>query len=105
MRQHGDILLPEVPQTPKILKGKVDLGPTSLSYTKWSEPFGRTRFDMSGSVNKVILIGNLGAAPEIRSLGEGKVAVARLRIPLYVRWKERATGSPPTVLETRRARQ
>src|SRR3546814_7680371 len=94
MRQHGDILLPEVPQTPKIFKGKVDLGPTSLSYTKWSEPFGRTRFDMSGSVNKVILIGNLGADPEIRSLGEGNGEVASLRIATSERWKDRATGEP-----------
>src|SRR3546814_6147305 len=77
-----------------LFRSKVDLGPTSLSYTKWSEPFGRTRFDMSGSVNKVILIGNLGADPEIRSLGEGNGEVASLRIATSERWKDRATGEP-----------
>ena len=34
---------------------------------------------MAGSVNKVILVGNLGADPEIRSLGSGD-RVANLRI-------------------------
>ena len=34
---------------------------------------------MAGSVNKVILIGNLGADPEIRSLTSG-AKVARIRI-------------------------
>src|SRR3546814_14900574 len=49
---------------------------------------------MSGSVNKVILIGNLGADPEIRSLGEGNGEVASLRIATSERWKDRATGEP-----------
>ena len=34
---------------------------------------------MAGSVNKVILVGNLGADPEIRSLNSGD-RVANLRI-------------------------
>jgi single-stranded DNA-binding protein len=31
---------------------------------------------MAGSVNKVILIGNLGADPEVRRLGNGEVRTA-----------------------------
>lgn len=46
---------------------------------------------MAGSVNKVILIGNLGADPEIRSLGSGD-RVANLRIATSETWRDRATG-------------
>jgi len=42
---------------------------------------------MSGSVNKVILIGNLGADPEIRSLTSGD-RVANLRIATSETWKD-----------------
>jgi single-strand DNA-binding protein len=46
---------------------------------------------MAGSVNKVILIGNLGADPEIRSLGSGD-RVANLRIATSETWRDRSTG-------------
>ena len=46
---------------------------------------------MAGSVNKVILIGNLGADPEIRSLGSGD-RVANLRIATSESWRDRASG-------------
>lgn len=46
---------------------------------------------MAGSVNKVILIGNLGADPEIRSLGSGD-RVANLRIATSETWRDRNTG-------------
>jgi single-strand DNA-binding protein len=46
---------------------------------------------MAGSVNKVILIGNLGADPEIRSLNSGD-RVANLRIATSETWRDRATG-------------
>jgi single-strand DNA-binding protein len=46
---------------------------------------------MSGSVNKVILVGNLGADPEVRSLGDG-AEVANLRIATSERWKDRTSG-------------
>ena len=46
---------------------------------------------MAGSVNKVILIGNLGADPEIRSLPSGE-RVANLRIATSESWRDRATG-------------
>jgi single-strand DNA-binding protein len=46
---------------------------------------------MAGSVNKVILIGNLGADPEIRHTQDGK-PVANLRVATSESWKDRNTG-------------
>ena len=46
---------------------------------------------MSGSVNKVILVGNLGADPEVRSLPNGG-EVANLRIATSESWKDKTTG-------------
>lgn len=44
-----------------------------------------------GSVNKVILVGNLGADPEIRRTQDGK-AIANLRIATTETWKDRTSG-------------
>ena len=46
---------------------------------------------MAGSVNKVILIGNLGADPEIRRLQDGR-PVANLRVATSESWKDKTTG-------------
>ena len=46
---------------------------------------------MAGSVNKVILVGNLGADPEIRALGSGD-RVANLRIATSESWRDRTSG-------------
>ena len=46
---------------------------------------------MSGSVNKVILIGNLGADPEVKSFQNGG-RIANLRIATSENWKDKATG-------------
>jgi len=46
---------------------------------------------MSGSVNKVILVGNLGADPEVRSLPSGS-PVVNLRIATSERWRDRNSG-------------
>ena len=46
---------------------------------------------MAGSVNKVILIGNLGADPEIRRTQDGR-PVANLRIATSDSWKDKTTG-------------
>jgi single-strand DNA-binding protein len=46
---------------------------------------------MAGSVNKVILIGNLGADPEIRTLNSGD-RVANLRIATSETWRDRQSG-------------
>ena len=46
---------------------------------------------MAGSLNKVMLIGNLGADPEIRSFQNGG-KVCNLRIATTETWKDRNTG-------------
>ena len=46
---------------------------------------------MAGSVNKVILIGNLGADPEVKSFQNGG-KICNLRIATSESWKDRATG-------------
>ena len=46
---------------------------------------------MAGSVNKVILIGNLGRDPEVRTFQNGG-KVVNLRIATSETWKDRATG-------------
>jgi single-strand DNA-binding protein len=46
---------------------------------------------MAGSVNKVILVGNLGADPEIRSLNSGD-RVANLRVATSETWRDRGSG-------------
>ena len=46
---------------------------------------------MAGSVNKVILIGNLGADPEVRSFQNGG-KVCNLRIATSETWKDRNSG-------------
>ena len=47
--------------------------------------------NMAGSVNKVILIGNLGADPEIRSFQNGG-KVCNLRIATSETWKDKNSG-------------
>ena len=46
---------------------------------------------MVGSVNKVIVIGNLGADPEIRELS-GEQRVANLRVATSETWTDRSTN-------------
>ena len=46
---------------------------------------------MAGSVNKVILVGNLGADPEVRSFQNGG-KVCNLRIATSESWKDRMSG-------------
>ncbi|WP_421861508.1 single-stranded DNA-binding protein [Parvibaculum sp.] len=46
---------------------------------------------MAGSVNKVILIGNLGADPEIRRTQDGR-PIANLRIATSDSWRDKNTG-------------
>ena len=43
------------------------------------------------SVNKVILLGNVGKDPEIRSMNNGK-EIANLTIATSEKWKDKATG-------------
>ena len=46
---------------------------------------------MSGSVNKVILVGNLGRDPEVRSMNDG-AKIANLSVATSETWKDRNTG-------------
>jgi single-strand DNA-binding protein len=46
---------------------------------------------MSGSVNKVILVGNLGADPEIRRTNDGR-PIANLRLATSETWRDKNTG-------------
>jgi single-strand DNA-binding protein len=46
---------------------------------------------MAGSVNKVILVGNLGADPEVRRLGSGD-PVVNLRIATSESWRDKNSG-------------
>ena len=46
---------------------------------------------MAGSVNKVILIGNLGRDPEVRSFPSGG-KVVNLRVATSERWRDKQTG-------------
>ena len=46
---------------------------------------------MAGSVNKVILVGNLGADPEVRTFPNGG-KVCNLRVATSETWKDKTTG-------------
>lgn len=46
---------------------------------------------MAGSVNKVILVGNLGADPEVRAMQNG-TKVVNLRIATSETWRDKASG-------------
>lgn len=46
---------------------------------------------MAGSVNKVILVGNLGADPEVRRLNDGS-PVVNLRLATSETWRDKGSG-------------
>jgi len=48
---------------------------------------------MAGSVNKVILVGNLGRDPEIRTMQNGD-KVANLSVATSERWRDKTSGEP-----------
>jgi single-strand DNA-binding protein len=48
--------------------------------------------DMARGVNKVILVGNLGADPETRSMPSG-MTVTNIRIATSESWKDKASGA------------
>lgn len=67
-----------------------------LKHTRSARAKGAVYFDgeerpMSGSVNKVILIGNLGRDPETRTFQNGG-KVCNLRIATSETWKDKASG-------------
>ena len=56
---------------------------------------------MAGSLNKVLLIGRLGADPEIKQMVNGK-SVARLSIATSQSWKDKNTGEKKAKTEWHR---
>jgi single-strand DNA-binding protein len=46
---------------------------------------------MAGSLNKVLLIGNLGADPEVKRLNDGR-PVVNLRLATSESWRDKGTG-------------
>src|SRR5207253_8230755 len=60
---------------------------TSLAFSRAAD----WRVLMAGSVNKVILVGNLGADPEIRRTQDGR-PVANLRVATSDSWRDKTSG-------------
>ena len=56
---------------------------------------------MAGSLNKVLLIGRLGADPEIKQMVNGK-SVARLSLATSQSWKDKNTGEKKEKTECHR---
>ena len=46
---------------------------------------------MAGSINKVILVGNIGQEPQVRTMGSGQ-KVGSFSLATSDRWRDRATG-------------
>jgi single-strand DNA-binding protein len=53
--------------------------------------FAHAESIMAGSVNKVILVGNLGADPEVRRTQDGK-PIVNLRVATSDTWRDKNTG-------------
>jgi len=56
---------------------------------------------MAGSVNKVIIVGNLGADPELRNMQDGK-PVCSLRVATSESWRDKSSGERKTRTEWHR---
>ena len=56
---------------------------------------------MAGSLNKVLLIGRLGADPDIKQMVNGK-SVARLSLATCNTWKDKNTGEKKEITEWHR---
>jgi single-strand DNA-binding protein len=64
---------------------------TGASARKAAGPEQARRTDMAGSVNKVILIGNLGRDPEIKQMPSGG-SIANLSIATSETWRDKTSG-------------
>jgi single-strand DNA-binding protein len=62
----------------------VESGASRLNFSVW-------RAGMAGSVNKVILVGNLGKDPEIRRTQDGR-PIANLNVATSESWRDKNTG-------------
>jgi single-strand DNA-binding protein len=56
---------------------------------------------MAGSINKVIVIGNVGKDPEVRAT-QGGMRIANLTVATSESWKDKATGERKTETEWHR---
>jgi single-strand DNA-binding protein len=59
--------------------------------SEFASNFEEWRAAMAGSVNKVILVGNLGKDPEIRRTQDGR-PIANLSVATSETWRDKATG-------------
>jgi len=64
-------------------------------------PYHFLEIDIMASVNKVILVGNLGADPETRYTPSGD-AVCNIRLATTDSWKDKQTGEKREVTEWHR---
>src|SRR5215467_2515609 len=64
--------------------------PKNINSAKRTQ-FARREAGMAGSVNKVILVGNLGRDPEIRSTQDG-LRIANLSVATSESWRDKASG-------------
>jgi single-strand DNA-binding protein len=65
-----------------------------VAYSKTSQQINRPKRNfvvMAGSINKVILVGNLGRDPEVRATQDGS-KIVNLSLATSERWKDRNTG-------------
>jgi single-strand DNA-binding protein len=58
---------------------------------------------MAGSINKVILVGNLGRDPEIRSTQDG-MRIANLAVATSETWRDKMSGERKERTEWHRSR-
>jgi single-strand DNA-binding protein len=81
-------LQPELQDEAVTVKAFVNQAPCNLAGTK--HRFGKEDV-MAGSVNKVIIVGNLGRDPEVRSFQNGG-KVVNLNIATSESWRDKASG-------------
>ncbi len=60
-------------------------------YPRMIPPLIVKEHPMAGSINKVILVGNLGADPEVRATQDGR-EICNLRLATSESWKDKNTG-------------
>src|ERR1700736_2383890 len=73
-----------MPGSGRKLERRVRAAISTVDFRQW-------RAVMAGSVNKVILVGNLGKDPEIRRTQDGR-PIANLSVATAENWRDKATG-------------
>src|SRR6478609_3845608 len=76
---------------PKVVPSDPKAPPDSGRAPGVRSDFRQWRVAMAGSVNKVILVGNLGKDPEIRRTQDGR-PIANLSVATSENWRDKATG-------------